>query len=252
MRLALFALLLAAPLLAAAGAAEPDGFRMDNYNAPVPETVAGGQAVDAQALAAAMANGAIAIDVMPAARRPPTLAADRPWMPPPRMDVPGSLWWPEVGRGAISPALDAWFRARLAAVTGGQTGQGNRILLQGRLLDELERRQARHRLWLQKGAVVPQWGRRLGRGGTSPARGNARDGAGGLDRQRLIVIPNPIECFSQGPLTPALSPRRERAGCGPFPNVEDNFGVPSPRPHPLLRQQKMQARQGVLARRRTG
>ena len=123
MRLALFALLFAVPLLAAAGVPEPDGFRMDNYNAAVPETVAGGQAVDAQALAAAMANGAIAIDVMPAARRPPTLAADRPWMPPPRMDVPGSLWWPEVGRGAISPALDAWFRARLAAVTGGQTGK---------------------------------------------------------------------------------------------------------------------------------
>ena len=120
MRLALFALLLAAPLLAAAGAAEPDGFRMDNYNAPVPETVAGGQAVDAQALAAAMANGAIAIDVMPAARLLLTLPADRPWMPPPRLDVPGSLWWPEVGRGAIRPALDAWFRARLAAVTGGQ------------------------------------------------------------------------------------------------------------------------------------
>lgn len=120
MRLTLIAALIVAPVLAAAGVPEPDGFRMDNYNAPVPETLAGAQAVDAQALSAAMANGAAVIDVMPAARRPPTLPADRPWLPPARMAVPGSLWWPEVGRGAIGPALDAWFRARLAAITGGR------------------------------------------------------------------------------------------------------------------------------------
>ena len=121
MRLTLFAILLAVPFLAAASIPEPDGFRMDDYNAPVPVALAGAQVVDAQALAAAMANGTIAIDVLPASRRPATLPADRPWMPPPRMDVPGSLWWPEVGRGSISTALDAWFRARLAAATGGQT-----------------------------------------------------------------------------------------------------------------------------------
>jgi PQQ-dependent catabolism-associated CXXCW motif protein len=113
--------LFTAPLLAA-GVPELDGFRMDNYNAPVPETLAGAQVVDAQALAAAQASGTIVIDVMPSARRPATLPEDRPWMPPPRMDVPGSLWWPEVGRGAISPALDAWFRAKLAEVTGGKLG----------------------------------------------------------------------------------------------------------------------------------
>ncbi len=82
MRLTLIAALIVAPVLAAAGVPEPDGFRMDNYNAPVPETLAGAQAVDAQALSAAMANGAAVIDVMPAARRPPTLPADRPWLPP--------------------------------------------------------------------------------------------------------------------------------------------------------------------------
>ena len=120
MRRLLFAALIAAPLLAAAGVPEPDGFRMDNYNAPVPDVLAGAGVVDAKALSAAMAAGATAVDVMPAARRPPTLPVDRPWMPPPRMDIPGSLWWPELGRGAISQAQDAWFRARLSEVTGGK------------------------------------------------------------------------------------------------------------------------------------
>ena len=57
MRLSLFAILLAVPFLAAASVPEPDGFRMDDYNAPVPVALAGAQVVDAQALAAAMANG---------------------------------------------------------------------------------------------------------------------------------------------------------------------------------------------------
>ena len=119
MRLAPFAMLVILPLLAAATVPEPEGFHLDNYNAPVPEMLTGARTVDAGALAAAMAEGAIAIDVLAAPRRPPSLPQDRPWLPVPRMHVPGSLWWPEVGRGAISPALDDWFRARLAAVTGG-------------------------------------------------------------------------------------------------------------------------------------
>ncbi len=123
MRKAVFAVLFALPFLAAASVLEPDGFRMDNYNAPVPATLAGAQVVGAKELSAAMTSGAIVIDVLPAPHRPATLPADRPWMPPPRMDVPGSLWWPEAGRGAISPALDAWFRERLKAATGGNFGK---------------------------------------------------------------------------------------------------------------------------------
>ncbi len=123
MQLSRLAALLAVPLLLAAGVPEPASYRMDDYNAPVPETLDGARVVDAQGFAAALAAGAIAIDVMVAQRRPPSMPADRPWLPLPRMNVPGSLWWPEVGRGAISPALDAWFRARLTTVTGGDTGK---------------------------------------------------------------------------------------------------------------------------------
>ena len=119
MHLARFAMLAAFPLLVAATVPEPEGYRLDAYNAPVPETLSGARKVDARALAAAMAEGAIAIDVLLAPRRPPSLPQDRPWLPVPRMHLSGSLWWPEVGRGTISPALDDWFRARLGAVTAG-------------------------------------------------------------------------------------------------------------------------------------
>ncbi len=118
MRFAHFAVLLAAPFMLAAGIPEPDGYRMDNYNAPVPASLSGARTVDAEALSAAISEGAVVIDVMPAPRRPPALPAGRPWLPVPRMEIPGSFWWPEVGRGEISPALDAWFRNRLASVTG--------------------------------------------------------------------------------------------------------------------------------------
>ena len=120
MRLALFAALIAAPLLGAAGVPEPDSYRMDNYNAPVPDTLTGAEVVDAHVLSTAMSNGAVVIDVMPASRRPPTLPADRPWMPTPRRNIPGSVWWPELGRGAITPTQETWFRARLVEVTGGK------------------------------------------------------------------------------------------------------------------------------------
>ncbi len=123
MRFTHLAMLAVLPLLVAANAPEPEGFRMDAYNAPVPEGLSGAATVDAAALAKAMADGAIVIDVLPAPIRPPSLPEDRPWLPVPRKDVAGSLWWPDVGRGAISPALDEWFRARLVAITGGNVGK---------------------------------------------------------------------------------------------------------------------------------
>ena len=120
MRLAGAALVLAlaGPALAA-GVAEPPGYRLDDYRAPVPDTVAGGSVVHTAALKAMFDRHAvILIDVLPAPRRPENMKPSTPWMPEPRRDVPGSVWLPDVGRGAIAPALDFWFRNRLAALTG--------------------------------------------------------------------------------------------------------------------------------------
>ena len=119
MRLARLATLLMLPVLLGAGVAEPPGYRLGDYSAPVPDTLTGGRVVDAAGLAAAMAAGAIVIDVLVAPRRPAAQPASQPWLPTLRPEVPGSLWWPEVGRGVIGVTTDKWFRDRLAMATGG-------------------------------------------------------------------------------------------------------------------------------------
>lgn len=119
-------LALAATLLAQSAAAqsaavpEPPAYRTDDYRAPVPASVAGGHAIatdEAQRLW--RDKQAVFVDVLPAPRRPKGLRPDALWKPLPRRDIPGSLWLPDVGRGALSEALDAYFRAGLERATGG-------------------------------------------------------------------------------------------------------------------------------------
>jgi quinoprotein dehydrogenase-associated probable ABC transporter substrate-binding protein/PQQ-dependent catabolism-associated CXXCW motif protein len=99
--------------------AEPSGYRADDYRAPVPATISGGRVVNTEALKALVAGGdAVLIDVLPAPRRPDGMKPGAPWMPVPRRDLPHSLWLPDVGRGTISPEMDAWFQKHLAQATG--------------------------------------------------------------------------------------------------------------------------------------
>lgn len=80
----------------------------------------GGTVLDTPALAALIrADHPVLIDVAPPApRKPPGLAANAPWMPAPHYDIPDSVWLPDAGERAPSPALARWFRTRLAALTG--------------------------------------------------------------------------------------------------------------------------------------
>jgi PQQ-dependent catabolism-associated CXXCW motif protein len=125
-RALLYALLIAVPL--AAGWADPDvpvpnGYRMEPYGGPTPDTVPGGQVVHTAELKAMLAAGQVGlIDVLTAARRPEGMRPDAPWMPVARRDLPGSIWLPDVGRGAISQDLKAYFRTNLERATGGDNG----------------------------------------------------------------------------------------------------------------------------------
>jgi PQQ-dependent catabolism-associated CXXCW motif protein len=56
---------------------------------------------------------------LPAPRRPPALAPSAIWKPLPRHDIPGSEWLPDVGRGALNPELERYFRDNLVRLTGG-------------------------------------------------------------------------------------------------------------------------------------
>jgi PQQ-dependent catabolism-associated CXXCW motif protein len=99
---------------------EPQGYRMDDYRTPTPETVAGGVVLDTDAAYELWKSGsAVWIDVLPAPRRPANLPISALWMPVPHRDIADSLWLPDIGRGALSPELETYFRDHLEAATRG-------------------------------------------------------------------------------------------------------------------------------------
>ncbi len=111
--------LLLLPLLLPAGA-RAEGYRMEDYRAPVPEAVPGGRTIGTEAARALHeAGGAVWIDVLPAPRRPEGLAPGALWRPAPHLGIAGSIWLPDVGLGAPPPEVAAWFSATLARETGG-------------------------------------------------------------------------------------------------------------------------------------
>ena len=120
-RLSLLALLvLAAAAPAPAHVPEPHGYWLGPVHGNVPATIAGGTVIRTAALAQLLRRGDVAlVDVAEATRRPSGLPAGTLWLPPPHRDIPGSIWIPDAGRGVVGPALAAYFRARLAALTGG-------------------------------------------------------------------------------------------------------------------------------------
>jgi PQQ-dependent catabolism-associated CXXCW motif protein len=113
-----FAFAFIANLVAHAQPPEPEGYRMDDYRAPSPATVAGGVMLDTDAAHQLWESGAaVWIDVLPAPRRPENLPPSALWMPLPHRDIPGSLWLPDIGRGALSPDVEGYFRDHLATAT---------------------------------------------------------------------------------------------------------------------------------------
>ena len=119
-RLVLAMLLAAGPCRADPAVAVPDGYRQDDYRAPVPDDVPGAVVLHLPAMQDAVARGdAVLIDVLSAPRRPEAMRPDRPWLPLPHRTLPGALWWPEVGRGTLPAALESRFEQRLREVVSG-------------------------------------------------------------------------------------------------------------------------------------
>lgn len=101
---------------------EPEGYWQGPMNGRVPATIAGGTVIDTQALAALLdREQAVVIDVFPAPRRPEHLSS--PWRPVPHHDIPRSVWMPGMGSGVISVVMADYVRARLSALTGGDSGR---------------------------------------------------------------------------------------------------------------------------------
>lgn len=98
---------------------EPRTYRMDAYRAPVPDTLDGATVLStAEAEKLWRAGEAVFIDVLP---KPPTpkLPKGTVFRLPPRDDIPGSVWLPDVGYGSLSEEMAGYFKDNLVAATGG-------------------------------------------------------------------------------------------------------------------------------------
>jgi PQQ-dependent catabolism-associated CXXCW motif protein len=99
---------------------EPGGYRTEDYRAPVPDTLAGARVLstkDAEAIW--RARSGIFVDVLPRPPKPPNLPAGTVWRDKPRFNIPGSIWLPDTGYGALARATEEYLREGLARATGG-------------------------------------------------------------------------------------------------------------------------------------
>lgn len=111
---------MSATVMADPSVAPLSGYRLDNYNAPVPDSLPGGQTMHTGELYTfASMTQVVLIDVLPAQRRPPAMQPGMPWMPTAHHNLAGSIWLPEIGRGVVSPDMDAWFERELQKSTAG-------------------------------------------------------------------------------------------------------------------------------------
>jgi PQQ-dependent catabolism-associated CXXCW motif protein len=109
-------------LVAAANAAdgipEPDNYRTDNYRAPVPATLKGARVLATRDAEAIWRTGsAVFIDVLPHAPKPPNLPPDTVWRDKPRFNIPGSVWLPDTGYGALAVPTEDYLRTGLSRAT---------------------------------------------------------------------------------------------------------------------------------------
>lgn len=99
--------------------AEPDDYRMSDYRAPVPETVAWGRVLDDFDALEQQELGTPFIDVMPRPEKPADLPEGTLWIDKQRLSIPGALYAPNVGYGKLDEATDRYFRHVLALATDG-------------------------------------------------------------------------------------------------------------------------------------
>jgi PQQ-dependent catabolism-associated CXXCW motif protein len=98
---------------------EPDGYRTDDYRSPVPDTLAGARVLStAEAAAIWRAKTGVFIDVLPRPPKPANLPAGTVWRDKPRFNIPGSIWLPDTGYGALAPSTESYLRQGLSRASG--------------------------------------------------------------------------------------------------------------------------------------
>ena len=113
-------LILTVPARAQENPPEPEGYRTDNYRAPVPATLAGVRVLATEEAAAIWRAGeAVFIDVLPRPPKPPNLPEGTIWRDKPRPNIPGSIWLPDTGYGTLAAATEDYLREGLVRASGG-------------------------------------------------------------------------------------------------------------------------------------
>ncbi len=98
----------------------PDGYRIDGFRDPVPDSVPGGMALSTPQLQTLLRDQEpLLIDVLPAPVKPKDRPVNLLWLPPDHFNIPGSHWLPNVGFGVLSDELDAYFKENLERLTAG-------------------------------------------------------------------------------------------------------------------------------------
>ena len=99
---------------------EPEGYRTEDYRAPVPDTLAGARVLTtAEAEAIWRAKSGVFIDVLPRPPKPSNLPAGTIWRDKPRLNIPGSIWLPDTGYGELAEATENYLRQGLVHASGG-------------------------------------------------------------------------------------------------------------------------------------
>lgn len=95
------------------------GFRIAHYRGAVPDSVPGGTRINLEKLDALMKSGAVLLDVMPSEGAGADPATGEWRLSRTHQSIPGSTWLPDVGKGKITPAFDAFLASNLEKLTNG-------------------------------------------------------------------------------------------------------------------------------------
>jgi PQQ-dependent catabolism-associated CXXCW motif protein len=98
---------------------EPPGYRMQDYRGSTPTSLAGARVVTTREVEELWKGGAAFVDVLPHPPRPTNLPPGTIWHETPRMNIPGSIWLPDTGYGALATSTERYLRNGLARITQG-------------------------------------------------------------------------------------------------------------------------------------
>jgi PQQ-dependent catabolism-associated CXXCW motif protein len=100
--------------------AEPEGYRTEDYRAPVPATLTGARVLTTiEAETIWHDKSGVFVDVLPRAPKPANLPAGTVWRDKPRLDIPGSIWLPDTGYGRLAASTEDYLRRGLTRASGG-------------------------------------------------------------------------------------------------------------------------------------